>query len=300
MDSDVVIAVTMAVAAGFSFALSDVWQQAEAELVSMDHTLRPSLLVRLARRPRWLLGMAADLGGFGFHAAALAFGSLIFVQPILACGLLFSLFLARVMRGQRVHRREGIAAVVLAAGLSVFLIDVSPTGGIDRAPPLRWILAGPIVAGAIIVCIVVGLRAVGPTRALMFGLAGGITFGMTAALTKAFVSYFDDGFGEIFTHWESYALAVLAPTGQLLMQSSFQAGSLRASVAAMEVSEPLVAIALGFGIFDERLEGRDWWHIAIAAAAGVAIVYGLIVLSGATREDRLPSSDANVRTPRRA
>jgi hypothetical protein len=71
------------------------------------------------------------------------------------------------------------------------------------------------------------------------------------------------------------------------MQSSFQAGVLRASVAAMEVSEPMVAIALGFGILDERLEGRHWWHIAIAAASGVAIVYSLIVLSGATRDDRI-------------
>jgi len=42
------------------------------------------LLVRLARRPAWLGGIAAMIGGFAFQITALRFGDLSQVQPILA------------------------------------------------------------------------------------------------------------------------------------------------------------------------------------------------------------------------
>jgi hypothetical protein len=47
------------------------------------------LIFRLARRPIWLAGMASMILGFAFQLAALHFGALALVQPILALELLF-------------------------------------------------------------------------------------------------------------------------------------------------------------------------------------------------------------------
>jgi len=50
------VAVTCAVVAAFSYALSNVLQQHEAEQLPDESTLRLSFLAQLARRPRWLVG----------------------------------------------------------------------------------------------------------------------------------------------------------------------------------------------------------------------------------------------------
>ncbi len=46
------------------------------------------LVFRLARQPTWLLGFACMIAGFAFQVAALRFGPLALVQPILAVELL--------------------------------------------------------------------------------------------------------------------------------------------------------------------------------------------------------------------
>jgi hypothetical protein len=47
------------------------------------------LVLRLARQPVWLLGMASMILGFAFQASALRFGPLALLQPTLALELCF-------------------------------------------------------------------------------------------------------------------------------------------------------------------------------------------------------------------
>jgi hypothetical protein len=49
------------------------------------------LVIRLARQPAWLLGIAGMIGGFLFQLTALRSGDLARAQPILAAELLFVL-----------------------------------------------------------------------------------------------------------------------------------------------------------------------------------------------------------------
>ena len=66
-------------------------QQREAAEVPDEDALGLGLITRLIRRPVWLIGTAADTLGYVAQAAALAFGSLVLVQPLLATSLLFAL-----------------------------------------------------------------------------------------------------------------------------------------------------------------------------------------------------------------
>ena len=281
-------AFVLALAAAFLFALSNVLEQREAEQLPAAQSLRPGLLVRLVRRPLWLLGFGADVSGYVCHAAALAFGSLVFVQPLLVTGLLFALLLRAAITGRPLRRRELLAAIVLVAGLAVFLLVVSPHGGRAQAPLGRWAIAGPVIGTTIAVCVVAGQRVAGARRALLLGLAAGISFGVSAALTKTFVHLLGQGVIPMLQHWEPYALAVATLGGLLLAQSSFQAGSLSASVAALEVAEPLVAAALGIGLLDEHVETHNAAYQLAIVLALIGMFLGVLALSRSSEFEEGP------------
>ena len=281
-------AFVLALAAAFLFALSNVLEQREAEQLPAAQSLRPGLLVRLVRRPLWLLGFGADVSGYVCHAAALAFGSLVFVQPVLVTGLLFALLLRAAITGRPLRRRELLAAIVLVAGLAVFLLVVSPHGGRAQAPLGRWAIAGPVIGTTIAVCVVAGQRVAGARRALLLGLAAGISFGVSAALTKTFVHLLGQGVIPMLQHWEPYALAVATLGGLLLAQSSFQAGSLSASVAALEVAEPLVAAALGIGLLDEHVKTHNATYQLAIVLALIGMFLGVLALSRSSEFEEGP------------
>ena len=279
MTARVAASLILALLAAFCFGLSNVLEQREAEQLPDDDALRPTLVTKLARRPWWVLGFGVDVGGWAFHAAALAFGSLVFVQPLLVTGLLFALGLRALITGQPLSRHDFLAGVVLAAGLALFLLGVSPHGGDVSAPISAWVIAGPVVIGAIALCVALGARRHGPPRALLLGIAAGISFGVAAVFTKTFVHLLGAGIVPMLEHWEPYALAVASITGLILAQSSFQAGSLAASIAALEVSEPVVAAVIGIGLLNEDIATRGFWVQLGLAAALLAMFFGVVGLS---------------------
>jgi drug/metabolite transporter (DMT)-like permease len=281
-------AFVLALAAAFMFALSNVLEQREAEQLPDDQSLRAGLIVRLVRRPLWLMGFGADVSGYVCHAAALAFGSLVFVQPLLVTGLLFALLLRAAITGRPLHRRELLAAIVLAAGLAVFLLVVSPHGGRSQAPIGRWVIAGPVIVVTIAVCVVAGQRVAGARRALLLGLAAGVSFGVSAALTKTFVHLLGQGVFTMLQHWEPYALAVATLGGLLLAQSSFQAGSLSASIAALEVAEPVVAAAIGVGLLDEHVRTHNAVYQLAIVLALIGMFVGVLALARSSEFEESP------------
>lgn len=288
MNGSEAAALVLALGAAFMFGLSNVLEQLEAEQLPAERALRPGFVTDLAHRPRWLAGVGVDVTGYGCHAAALAFGSLVFVQPLLVTGLLFALLLRAAVTGIPLRRGDLPAATLLAAGLAIFLLSVSPHGGHAHAPLARWVIAGPVAAAAVVGCVLAGRALQGPPRALLLGLAAGISFGVSAAMTKSFVHLLGHGVITMLQHWEPYALAVTAVTGFWLMQSSFQAGSLAASVAALEAAEPVVAAAIGIGLLDERIDAHSLGAQLVMALALVAMLAGVIWLARSTTTPRRP------------
>ena len=281
MTRSVVVTVLFALTGAFLYALSNVLEQGEAEQIADEDSLRPSLLIRLAQRRRWLLGFASDAGGFVFSAAALSAGAVAFVQPLMAMGLLISLFLGRVIRHRSLRKGDWFAATVLCSGLAVFLYEVSPTGGRDVVEPGRWLIAGPAIAGAIALCVMSARGAHGPPRAALLGAAAGISFATSALFTKAFVSYLADGAFAWVDHWEPYAMAVSIIGGFLLVQSAFQAGSLAAAVGAVEATEPIAAVAFGLGLLNESLFVSSIAQVGAVTLSAVAVLWAIVALARA-------------------
>ncbi len=273
------LAVTCGVAAAFSYGLSNVLQQHEAEKLAEEETLKLGLLAKLARRPRWVVGMSADVGGYAFEALALGAGTLVVIEPILATSLLLSLFLGATINRRRISRSAWFAAVVFAMGVSLFLYLVAPTKGTALATTRAWLVSAPLIAAFVLACVAAARASTGPRRAIFLGTGAGTLFGASALLTKAFVHYLGQGIFNWVPHWEPYALAVTAIGGLVLSQSAFQTGALAAAVSAEQVLQPLSGVALGVGLLQERLEISGSVPTILLLVALGSMCWGVLALA---------------------
>ena len=293
MHDHVALAVVLALVTASLYACSNVLKLLEAEQVPSEYAMKLGLLARLVRRPRWLLGLGCDACGYVTHAAALALAAVVFVEPLLATGILLSLFVGAAFVHRPVHASGWVSAVVLSAGLAVFLYEVAPTGGNATAPRGHWVVAGCVVTVSVVACIGAGRAASGPRRAALFGAAAGALFGVSAVLTKAFVHYLGDGVFAWVSHWEPYALVFAALTGLVVAQSALQTGALGASVGAIETLTVMTASVLGITLLNEQVGAGGALEAVVIGVAILAIVTGIIGLAQA--EERLVTAS---RAPR--
>jgi hypothetical protein len=278
------LAALCAMVAATSYGISNVLQQHEAEQIAESETLKLGFLARLAQRPRWLVGMGADVGGYVFEALAIGIGTLVVVEPIMATSLLASLFFGALINHRVITAADWLAAVVFGVGLSVFLMLVRPSHGDDVASTSAWIVAAPLIVGFVLVCVALARARSGAWRAMFLGLGAGTLFGTSALLTRAFVHYLGNGIFDWVPHWEPYALAVSSITGLLLAQSAFQTGSLATAVSAEQIMQALTGAALGVGMLNEQVQvaGVVWGGFLIAAV--IAMVWGVHALAVAEEE----------------
>jgi drug/metabolite transporter (DMT)-like permease len=275
--------VVLALFAALCFSLGTVLQQQVASTASEEEARQAGFLLRLARRPRWLAGIAADALGFLAQAGALAIGRLVVVQPLLATTVVFSLPLGAKLGGRRVARRDMVAALAITAGLAVFLVVADPTGGREDATTVAWIVSFAVTS---LVCAALALAARGrppARRAGLIGAAAGILFGLSAALTKATVERLDDGVLEVLADWHLYALLVVGYASMSLSQSSLQTGALAPSVATQMSLDPITSLLLGILAFDETVHEDAAGLIAALAAFAVMIV-GIVSLAAAEQK----------------
>src|SRR5215813_944335 len=151
-------AILLAVAASLCTATASVCQRAGARNTGpAPGGFDARLIVRLARQPTWLLGIAAMIGGFVFQLTALHFGELSLVQPILAAELLFVFGYLAVAGSRRPKLRDWLAVAGMSAGIGVFLRLAAPSGGRLHAPGSSWLLAG-LVTGGVVLAALAGSR----------------------------------------------------------------------------------------------------------------------------------------------
>lgn len=271
------IAVLAGLAAGCAFAVGAVLQQSAAREAPIEAAMSWRLLVDLAHRPKWLLGIASDAGSFGLQALALAFGPIALVQPLLVTGVMFAVPIAVRLRGMRLHLQEWSGTIAVAGGLALFLTAASPSEGVAETTPARWSMLLVAVLGLMALFIVAGRVTSGPYRASLWGVAAGAAFGLLAALTKTATWLLGQGATTFFTAWQPYAMLGVAIAGAIVQQSAFQTAPLPASLPVMDVVEPTVAVLIGVFAFDEALS-TSIVALACEALGIVSLLVGIVLL----------------------
>jgi drug/metabolite transporter (DMT)-like permease len=241
-----------ALAAAICYAMASVLQHRAARRETSP-AMRARFLLALASRPSWLLGIAADLGAFVLQFLALQRGSIVFVQPVLASGLLFALPVSAALEHRRLSRMDWIGAVAVVVGLSIFLVEANPASGEKIASPSGWFFVSVITLVPGIVLAAAGILTGIKRFPGLLAAAAGFLFGMAAALTKASAALSTSGLLHLFRSWELYGLVIVGVGATLCGQSAFSAGPLHASLPLQSAIEPVISVIVGVIGFGESL-----------------------------------------------
>jgi drug/metabolite transporter (DMT)-like permease len=265
------VAVLAALAAALSYAIASVLQHWEAEKQPADKALRLSLVARLAKRPRWVAGLGFDAGGYVAQWWALTIGSLVLVQPLLVVGLLFALPIKARFTGFRFHGWDWAGALLTTCGLAVFLVVSHPGPGNANVSAVTWTVV-LLLAGALAsMLVVIGHKSSPRWKAVAYGTAGGIVYGICAALTKSCAHLLSLGVSQLFQSWQPYLLIGAGVAGMVLAQSAFQAGPLDASLPTLSATDPIVSVVIGAVAFGEAI------RVGVAATTLEVLSFSAIV-----------------------
>jgi len=272
----VIAGVALAALASVLFNVAIVIQAGEAREVPDEHGLRLSLIGKLLRRRRWLLGVALGLMAFPLQTIALLWAPLTAVQPADATGLLVLLFLGARTLGERVGRREIVAVVCIIVGIVVMTIaapkrQVTQVDGTDVLVPMAIV--------AVIALAPLLFRRLLGADSIAVVIGAGFAFALGAFCAKIVADAIDR------QAWLAVVLvvglaALAAFVGTLTEQTALQRRQATQVAPIIFAVELLVPVALAVLVV-----GEDWERSsAVAILAALALVVG-----GATALGRTPT-----------
>jgi drug/metabolite transporter (DMT)-like permease len=217
--------------------------------------------------------------GYVVQAIALDHGRLAIIQPLLVSTVVFALPLGYFLTAQEVGRRRIAGAGVVVLGLAMYAIFGDPAGGSENAPNDEWAIALGILGAVWVILYMSARRSDGVRQAAYYGVISGILFGVSACLVKPTLEMLHEGgIDTALSHWELYGMAITGIVAFVVQQVSLSAGFLATSVATVSVSNPIVSVALGVFLFDERLS-RPAWHVVVAVCGLVLAMLGAVAIS---------------------
>ena len=269
----------LAVLAAFLFAIGTVLQQ-KGTLSTEAGENDPRFLVQILRRPVWLVGAAMMAAGWVVQAMALDRGSLVVIQSLVALSLVIALPLGALLTDQRIGRRELLGAGLTLVGIIFFVSAGQPQNGNPHPGAAAWWTAVLVIYGLVIVLFLVGARFSGAAKALTYGAAAGLGYGLQAAVTKTFVTEIGSGVLALLSSWSIYVLILSALTGFALQQSSLKTGVLAPAMASANSVSLFTSVILGITVYDETISKSGAGHTS-SAFIGLAIaLVGIALLAG--------------------
>lgn len=253
-----VAAIILALVSAVLIAVGTVWRHRILRAGQARTEVNGAPLASLSNA-HWWLSIAIALLAYAFQAAALAFGSLLVVQPILVLSLMLTLILSAAADRRRMSRHESIWAALLTASVAVVVLIGRPQPGAREVPGWEWVaviaLGLVVTAGAF----AFAYRRSPQTQALTYGFTCGAIYGYLAVFAKVAMDVLaSDGVWAMARSWQLWAVVATAVVGMLVQQYAFGAGDLASSLPASKVAEPIVALTLGYALLGEEFAVGAW------------------------------------------
>ena len=205
--------IAVAAVAAIAFEVSYVLQALEARSAPKD-SLPAKGLAALARRRRWLAGLALAVVGGALQVLALRLAPLTVVQPALALGIVALVAAGGRVLGEPASRTDVLAALALSGGIVLLGIAGSRLG--TGAPSRAGTAIAVVALGIPVVCAMV-LRGAPPWLLLAAAGAGDV---LAAIAAKRFADA-----------WGSAPL--LVSVGWVLLGAGGVAGALASEMSAL-------------------------------------------------------------------
>lgn len=266
-------AVLAAMGAAALFAVGAAVQHQEANAV--DPGAHASLLLRLARRPVWLLGLAADGGAIALQAVAFGFGSVPLVQALLVAGLPLAALLSALLQHRRMLRPEVVGTLLCAPGIALLAPALSATPSGHAPSRASAVLAGLVVAALVVPLL--ALRGRPRWGGVCAGTAAGCVTGAGSVLLAVIAGRFGH-WSALFGSWAVYVGVAVGLLGLLLAQIAFQTGDIAAPLASLTITEPVVAVVLAVTVLHDELP-RSPASVTAAVVGALLCGVGVVALA---------------------
>jgi drug/metabolite transporter (DMT)-like permease len=300
--ASVAVAVPCALGAAVAFAVANVEQMRAARRAEAPSEVSATLLVRLVRDRAWLIGLATSIGGYGLQAVGLFLAPVVLVQPLIVTELLFALPLAAWYAGARLHLREWTGALIVAGGITAFLVVGNPSGNRAHVTTFATVTMTAAVGAAVIVTVVVSesFASRPMIRGSGLALASSACFGMLSVMTKVVSRQFQHEHLRALVHAQPYILAVFAIGGLLLSQTAFRIAPLSVTLPMIDIGEPAVASLLAVLALHEHLDLGSGTAVGVALSAAAA-TFGVALLDSSPNvhamQEKVTAAVQEVTTP---
>ena len=295
------VTIALAILAATSNAVSNLLQRKANLEETIDEALSVRLVWQLMHNGIWVVAIGTVTLSFALQAIALGTGTLAAVEPIIVLELPLTIVLASFTIGTPLRRSELAAIVTMTAGLALVLVGLDPRGVVHpHVSMLAWAIGLPATAAVVVVLVLAGRASTGAWRAVLFGAATGIEFGMTAALMKGVTTTFaSGGIPAVLLSWNTYAMVGAGVLGLVLVQNALQAGRLVAAQPGITLLDPVTAVVWGVFAFHENVNGGPWCVAIGAGAAAMAVGAALLARSPVLqeRDEEQQSSRDRARLP---
>lgn len=262
----IIAAVISALGYGIGSTLQAVAARDEPAVSGVD----ARLLVRLAKRWRFVAGLVLDVVGFIAQFIALRTLAVFVVQAVQAGNLAVTAVAAIPLLGMPLLAREWAAVAAVCVGLTL-LATAAGSEGVDPVGlAVKWWFLGAAVAVA--VCGYAAGQVKGRAAPPVLGLFAGLGFGVVALAARVIT---DLSIGALLTNPATYALLIAGFVSFLFYTTGLQRGKVTTVTAAVVVAETLVPSLVGVIVLgDGTRPGLVWlaWLGFVVAIAGALML----------------------------
>jgi len=266
----VVLDVLAALAAAVAYGVAAVLQAVAARRVEATPGVDPTLLLRLLRRPAFVVALVLNVVGYALHLLALRSLPLFLVQAAIAASVAVTAVLSRPVLGTVLSGRDRLAVVSTAVGLMVVTASSGGTTAGTLGSGGRWLL----VAGAVGVCLVGFLagRLSGRTGAALLGAVAGFGYAVVGVGSRVLPELSP---GALVTDPAAYAVVGSGTVAFLLYATALQRGEIMTATGPMVVVQTVMPSFVGVTLLADVV--RSGW--GVPALVGLALaIWGAVQL----------------------
>jgi hypothetical protein len=273
------LAIVVAVLGAGLSAVGVQFQAAGVREETRDAALRLRGVRRLARNPRWLVGLGVLSLCAGLQVLALALAPVTVVAPIVVLALPVSVVINA--RANQVRLDVATAAAVLASagGVALFVALAAGAAKPVAFPDDAVLTAGEIVAAAVVLFgLIGGVVRPGTVRCVAFAAGTGAAYGLVSVLVRHVAYSVQTGGLAALPPLSVTGLVLAFAAGSWLLQHAYASGPPDVVVGCQTVFNPLVAAALGIWLLNETVDAGGWRGIGLLAGS-VAAIAGVLALA---------------------
>lgn len=234
-------------------------------------------IVRLLRRPSWVVGTLFLGLAVVFQLGSLSLSPLIVVQPIGVVALVITAILNSRMTKVRLPKRATASLAMCVTGIVVFVTVAAFTAAdrpvTDQKLIIILVLFAVVLVAALLLFVLFRHRAF----ALLYIVGSGVLYGFVATFAKTVIGRLQQGEFDWLTWLCVAALLAGALLGMVFVQNAYSSGPPDLVIAGLTVIDPLVAILIGIAVLQEAAGAPLWATITFVITGIVALigVFGL-------------------------